>query len=562
MRHERLFQARQNRLVAVVRVVLAAFALIAVAVDPRGSRPADIAVFDILCGYLAVSLGVVGLTHVWKRRTGDLFLPTFTLDFLVFAAVILLTGGSTSPFFPLLLLSATLHWGWRGALGITAAVLALFIPTAAEIFQRFNGAATDPQRFIIRIGNLIALGVTMIVLVRYQDRVSRDLMRMSDAKLQPEAADLPPVMACLGHALSVFSLNHGVFVWGEPEEPDLNISEIRGGLPSLGRWPTSSDEAHPLLDVIGEPFLFDPQGPAAAFLGRDGRMARAPLEVLTNPVLSRFAQARTLVIPVTASSFAGWIMLPEFQDLDRESLALAATVAAQATVAIESWRSLMTWRDAKAAEERVRLARDLHDGTLQFLAGAAMQLESLARAVEPERMEQTRAEIRRLRDDLQAEQRQLRELISSTSTSGVRAQAKAFDVEVRELAAVLARRWNTEISVVAEPGEGVVPAALAFEMLQIVREAISNAVRHGAASTVKIRAERRHDDLVMAIIDNGVGMPTPGRFGMEELLAQSLGPKMLRARIAELGGDLSIDTSSSGTSLQIIVPAEPPSAPA
>jgi signal transduction histidine kinase len=263
----------------------------------------------------------------------------------------------------------------------------------------------------------------------------------------------------------------------------------------------------------------------------------------------------TLVLPVSASGFSGWIILSPFPSFDREALILGGAVAAQASVAVEAWRSLVVWRDAAAAEERVRLARDLHDGTLQFLAGTAMQLTALGRELGP-RQKGAREQIQRLQEDLRSEQRQLRELIDSTSSFARSRHGPAdFGQEVHNLTAVLARRWSAAISVkVEQPADRQLPANLAFELLQIVREAISNAVRHGKASAVSIHADSDKASFKLTITDNGIGMPIHGTFDMDDLKALAAGPKMLQGRVAGLGGKLVVESRPGGTTLKITAP--------
>jgi hypothetical protein len=112
-----LFKARQNRLLAGVRVVLASFSTAAVYVDPDRPGIRDDVTFYLLEAYLVASVGVLLITRYWRGGYGKVFWPAFALDFLVFATVLYLSYGTTgSPFFLLfvfLILSATLQWGWR-----------------------------------------------------------------------------------------------------------------------------------------------------------------------------------------------------------------------------------------------------------------------------------------------------------------------------------------------------------------------------------------------------------------------------------------------------------------
>jgi signal transduction histidine kinase len=557
MQSNLLFQARQNRLIATVRVFQACFSVASMWAEPDKPGILDNVVVWILVAYLAVAIASWIAARSWRGRHETMFLWMFALDAVVFTVALYLTAGSTSPFFNiflLIVLSATLQWGWRGAAVATAVSLLVFLPTGLGLYQHATGFQLDVSRFILRVGTLLSVGGLLMAYGRHQERVGQDMLRLSGAELRPEASEQAPVGACLEHALTVFGVTRGLFVWGDPEEPGLTIEALSPEGRRRSSMLIADDEDHPSLDDAEEPFFYDPAGPSAVSVGRDGRMRPAPPEVVGSQVLHELAPAASLVLPVRASGFAGWIILPGLPLLDRELLILGATVAAQASVAVESWRSLMVWRDAAAAQERVRLARDIHDGTLQFLAGAAMQLESVARRL-PADEEAAREQIRRLQEDLKAEQRQLRELIGSSSDLiGDRPHAADFRAEVQNLAAALARRWNANISVAAEQAERPLPGSLAFELLQIVREAISNAVRHGRANEVNIQAAQDDRGLELTIADNGVGMPVHGVFGMAQLKDMAAGPRSLRGRIAGLGGDMVVESGPGGTTLRISTP--------
>jgi signal transduction histidine kinase len=559
MQNNFLFQARQNRLIASVRVFQAGISLASVWAEPDKPGILDDLVFYLLGGYLALAAASWVVARYWRGRHETMFLAMLGLDAVVFAVALYLTAGSTSPFFSIFLLialSATLQWGWRGAAAATGVALLVFVPTALPAYQHATGFRFDPPRFILRVGTLLSVGGLLLAYGRHQDRVASDMLRLSGAQLRPEASEEAPVWACLEHALTVFGLKRGAFVWGDPEEPGLTLDELSPEGRRRTPLAIAPGQDHPSLDGAEEPFFFDPAGPAAVSLGRDGRMKAAPDDVLTSPALRELATSElTLVLPVRAAAFAGWIVLKDVPVLDRESLVLGSTVAAQAAVTIGSWRSLMVWRDAAAAQQRVRLARDIHDGTLQFLAGASMQLEALARRLG----DGERDQIRRLQDDLKAEQRQLRALIGSTADIAPDHRRPAdFDAEVKSLISDLSRRWNADIRFESDLADRPLPAPLVFELLQVVREAISNAVRHGRARTVAIRVADKGGELELVISDDGVGMPAHGVFGMAQLKDLMVGPRTLRSRVAGLGGDLVVESGPDGVTLRIAAPLGAP----
>jgi signal transduction histidine kinase len=91
------------------------------------------------------------------------------------------------------------------------------------------------------------------------------------------------------------------------------------------------------------------------------------------------------------------------------------------------------------------------------------------------------------------------------------------------------------------------------ELLQLVREALSNVTRHARASHVEVDLDRVGDDIVLVITDNGVGFdPTNLASGRHHGLAN------LRDRAAAAGGRIEIDSRpGAGTRLVVRIPAVP-----
>ena len=86
------------------------------------------------------------------------------------------------------------------------------------------------------------------------------------------------------------------------------------------------------------------------------------------------------------------------------------------------------------------------------------------------------------------------------------------------------------------------PAAVEVAAYRIAGEAVANAFRHGQATMCTVQLSADHDHLCLDVGDNGTGIPpaaTPG-----------VGLASMRDRAAELGGELTIETGPSGTTVR------------
>jgi signal transduction histidine kinase len=182
-------------------------------------------------------------------------------------------------------------------------------------------------------------------------------------------------------------------------------------------------------------------------------------------------------------------------------------------------------RDALSAE-RLRIARDLHDGLAQDLAFIAAHSERLARefgADHPLAIAAQRA--------LDASRGQIVDLEASTASS--------TEAALREVAAEFKTRFGVEVTVnvdasgqapLTEPSERE-----RHELVRIAREAIANAVRHGGAQNVRVQLGSRRDNVLLRISDDGCGFSgsAGGQTG-----GTGLGLRTMRERAGHLGAVL------------------------
>jgi len=203
---------------------------------------------------------------------------------------------------------------------------------------------------------------------------------------------------------------------------------------------------------------------------------------------------------------------------------------------------------AAREEERRRLRHDLHDGLGPSLASIGLRAEASAALVASDPDAATRL-LDELGADVQAALADVRRLVD-----GLRPPALdelgllgAIRRQAERLESPTASGAVTAITVEGSPAPlPELPAAVEVAAYRIVVEAMTNAVRHAAATTCRVRLEAG-DALTIEVVDDGLGLPvgmTPGT-GLESM----------EARASELGGSLRIArTGAGGTRLEAWLP--------
>ncbi|MUN41980.1 sensor histidine kinase [Actinomadura litoris] len=231
------------------------------------------------------------------------------------------------------------------------------------------------------------------------------------------------------------------------------------------------------------------------------------------------------------------------------------------------------WRmeaQAMAAEERSRLAREMHDSLTATLAGIALSATGLPAWVRrsPERAE---TEARRIATAAQVATREARSLIADLRDDAVQRP-------LGEAVAELATEWESvagiPVRVDAEPGADL-PLRTRYEMVTIVREALENVRRHAHASRVELTVASVEDaddgmaedgvrdgaegGLEVRVCDDGRGLPVrPGGDGWLDALARDghYGLVGMHERARRAGGRLEVvSTPGAGTVIMVRMPA-------
>jgi signal transduction histidine kinase len=209
---------------------------------------------------------------------------------------------------------------------------------------------------------------------------------------------------------------------------------------------------------------------------------------------------------------------------------------------------------ATAQDERQRLARELHDGVLQSLTGAALQLETLSRLIDKD-PGAARQRLRAIEKLISEEQRELRTWIRALKPTSLESMASAATLggALEALCRRIERQWSVRVELTVA-GPGAVPRALGDEIYRIVQEALNNVGKHAGAKVARVYVAILFDRVCIAVTDDGRGFLFHGRYDLAALTAQQRGPSSLKERVFSLGGTFVLTSTPSGSHLEFVLP--------
>ncbi|HEY0863785.1 MAG TPA: CHASE4 domain-containing protein [Lacunisphaera sp.] len=198
----------------------------------------------------------------------------------------------------------------------------------------------------------------------------------------------------------------------------------------------------------------------------------------------------------------------------------------------------------RSLELRARLARDLHDGVIQSIYAAGLGLESAMSELERDQPA-ARTRLAHCRQSLNGVIREVRGFISGLEPEQM--QRHGFAQELTALARTMQDLWPVRIVHKVDPQvAGRLSIGQEVHALQIARECISNALRHGEAKKVLITLTHAAERGVLTVKDDGCG------FDPAAVTGQGSGLHNLAARAREMGGSLRLDSAPGRGSAVII----------
>lgn len=194
------------------------------------------------------------------------------------------------------------------------------------------------------------------------------------------------------------------------------------------------------------------------------------------------------------------------------------------------------------AEDRERIARDVHDGVIQDLFAVGLGLQgTAARTGEGELQEQLVGAVGKLDECISA----LRGVIFDLRHTEFQSDLVH---EARELVEELAEPYTASIRFTPATALPDLPERSAETVLAMIKESVSNALRHSGAGAVQVSLSATGGMIRIVVADDGSGFDPDN-------VARGMGLSNLERRAAEAGGTLSIDTApGAGTRLAIEIP--------
>lgn len=537
---------RPGRIISLGRLALAIVFLLAIWLDPSQPAIAPQSGYAVLGLYVALAAILLGAT--WNNWYLDwrLARPAHIADIAMFAIMVYLTEGYTSPFytqFVFLVLAAAMRWSWRATALTAGIVVLLFFGVGVASLELGNGEF-ELQRFLFRGAYLFVLSLMLIWFGINQAR--RRLARV--APEEPLEAFAPRAEALADYAGRNSGAGSAALLWTDHEEPWVYCCHWHDGETHEERLPPRTLERLALKGAMTSGFIVD--------LDREQILAKHGRGFVTGPVPPGLATAvgemfdgtKLIIAPIETDDFSGALILSGVAGLCASHIDLAVEIAGEIEDALSRLSHRQLAEETVVAEVRLALARDLHDSVVQILAGTAMRLESVRRRA------REGADVGREIDSLQAElsleQRDLRGLISRLRGVGGAPDTVSLINSLDWLGERLSRQWAVACSIDKVDFPDAISSEFDYQLRQIVREATANAVKHGAAEEIRIVATTDDHRLRLEIADNGCG------FGVDAdgKPSKPAKPKSLRERVRRLDGDLAIESSADGTRVTIRIP--------
>ena len=215
-------------------------------------------------------------------------------------------------------------------------------------------------------------------------------------------------------------------------------------------------------------------------------------------------------------------------------------VVAYGVLLVGVWRAIGEAEFGRAvADERARVAREIHDGLAQYLFAISTQVSMLEDGAPLEQV------LPRLKHAATSAQQEARFAVLALSSAGGSAR---FDSALRRYVDVLSADGELDVELEVDPHVRLAPDEQ-IEVFRIVQEGLGNARRHAGARQVDVSISHRAGRRVVTVSDDGVGFD-------ETAVDEGQGVENMRLRAAAIDGELTLRSRPGrGTAIEVVLRA-------
>ena len=245
-------------------------------------------------------------------------------------------------------------------------------------------------------------------------------------------------------------------------------------------------------------------------------------------------------VSVGGEAFGNLYLTDKTGGFTDEDIAVVQAIGRIAGAAIQTARLQSRLRHLAIVEDRHRIARDLHDSVIQDIFAVGLGLQALSSSVDDEGISSLLdSSIDTLDESVNKLRRYVFELRDTV------APTVGLDERIHTLVARMGSAYPTRVELTVEP----LAHDAEDEIMLVVTEALSNALRHAHAENVAVELERDEDEIVVTVRDDGEG------FDISQPGAGGMGLANMKTRTHGLGGEFTIDSlPGDGTTVSVRIP--------
>ena len=554
------FVSVDDRMVCLVRLVLAASALLVIYIDP--SEPDRL----VRVTYAALALYALYSAAVFAASLGTGAQPfarvAHWIDVVCYLVLVSLSSGTSSVFFfffffPILIAS----FGRGFAAGLRVAVASAVLFTAVGYAAAPPGAAFELNRFLLRPVYLLALGYMMAYWGGAEIQLKRRLALLKEvnALTNPRFGVGHTAVSIMRRVRAFYDSDACLLVLRGARAEDDEFQLLRVTRPAGGDADAGDEvESERVPPELAAQLLTLPDTLAVVYNVRTRPWQRRgacyfALDIATGERTDAGRrESEALAAMLDAEAYATVPLVHRGRGVGRLFLAgrrgafepsdvdFVRQIVEHVMPILENVRLLEQLATKAAETERQRIARDLHDSVIQPYIGLQYKLAALRGRLDAGAgVGEVSADVRRLFDVTVSEIAGLRRYV--TDLKGV-ARGDDLAAAVLRYTEQFQQNYGIDVSV-SFRGEARVPERLAAEVIQMVHEGLRNVWKHTRAARARIVLDASADRLLLSIEnDNADG---------EEGIADFT-PRSITERAEALGGRATVACDGRGRTVVLV----------